>query len=490
MFPNESTAKDYLLYLKLLNFNQSLYSLLKIIWILFRFFSKWKLLLFKYSCAIVTDNNSTYLLKYGAADIILESSKLSLGDREIIQSNLASLAMQGIKLLGFAYKIIRKDEFDKIIIDMNWVGYIGLSDSIRPDIKNIVKDSENAGVKIKLISGDNIYTTSAIAKEVGILDEEKTFSTTGEIFHSLNLEQKKEAVKNTVVFAKTTPMQKFEILEFLKDDHEVVAMIGDGVNDAPALKLADIGVVVNEASDISKDVADIVLLDSNFKTIVNAIKEGRIIFKNIQKVVFYLLMDSFSEVLLIASSIFLGLPLALSAIQILWINLIEDTLPALSLAFEPEEKDIMLTKPVKKGAKILDRRLQILMGINVVITNGILITIQFYLSTISSNIVLNQTVIFSCLTFSSLLILFSCKDLSRNIWEYNPFSNMYLNLSILLSIIILVCSIYLPFLNKLLNTTPLSTSLLTLVFGAGISISIAFEIVKYIFQSLNESKPK
>lgn len=262
---------------------------------------------------------------------------------------------------------------------------------------------------------------------------------------------------------------------------EVVAMTGDGVNDAPAIKLAPVGVVVNEASEVSKEVADIILLDSNLRTIVKSVAEGRTIHANIKKVTLYLLSDSMSELILIMSSLVLKLPLAVTAAQILWINLIEDSLPALTLSQEPAERDVMKMKPRRPDARILDKPMLKVMLFFVLITDLALVSIYVYVINNGLDLAMTRTLIFAVLGIDSMIFIFSCKTYTKSIFRYNPFSNKYLNVSVLFGLVLLVASIYVPFLNIILQTVPLYPELWLVIFSAGLFNLVTIETLKAIF---------
>jgi Ca2+-transporting ATPase len=303
----------------------------------------------------------------------------------------------------------------------------------------------------------------------------------GEELTKIPVEELAKRVKEVILFARGDPEQKLKIVQALKDQGEVVAMMGDGVNDAPALKIADIGIVVGEASDVARETADMVLLDSNFATIVAAIEEGRSIFENIKKVVLYLLSDSFAEVILIGGSLLLGLPLPVTAAQILWVNLIEDSLPGVALAFEPSEKEVMSEPPRDEKAPIIDFELKILIFVIGILTDVILLGLFVFLLQGFLHLHFIQTVIFVALGIDSLFYVFACRSFRKTIFHKSILTNKPLILSVGIGLVVLLAAVYLPFLQTLLRTHPLGLREWVFLSGLGIFNLLAIEITKWVF---------
>ena len=235
-------------------------------------------------------------------------------------------------------------------------------------------------------------------------------------------------------------------------------------------------------TDVAKETADIVLLDNNFKTIVRAVEQGRIIFDNIRKVVLYLLAGSFSEILVVSGSLFLGLPLPLLAAQILWVNLIEDTFPNIALAFDPGEPGIMRRRPRKKGEALLDGEMRTLVGIIAVFTNILLFALFLYYWKATGDIAVTRTVVFAGLAIDSLFYVYACRNLRENIWQSNPFRNRLLNGAVLLGIALLAAAIYFPPLQQILRTVPIGAREWTVLFGLGIVDVLLIEATKLVFR--------
>jgi len=265
-------------------------------------------------------------------------------------------------------------------------------------------------------------------------------------------------------------------------------MTGDGVNDAPALKSADIGVALGSGTEVAQETADIVLLDNNFKTIITAVEQGRVIFENIRKVILYLVSDSFSEVIVIGGSLLLAVPLPLVAAQILWINLVTDGLPDIALTLEPKEKNIMKEPPRKKDEPLLNYEIKLLIA-TISIISGILTLVVFiYINNITGDFQRASTIAFSILAVDSLIYVFSIRSLRHSLWQKDIFSNKYLVVAVILGFILQLVAIYNPFMQKVLQTTDLNLADWSLIFLVCVIEVIVIEGIKSIFLLKKERK--
>jgi len=433
---------------------------------------------------------SNIIFVSGAPEIVLEKSKIQSTKSKIKWlEKFEEYGKKGYRLVGFGYKKIenwklpacrtgRKIE-NSDLKNLEWLGILVYEDSPRKGVKEALEECQKAGIKVKVITGDYLPTALALLAKLGL--DGKKHSLTGEELEKISEEELRQRVDENVLFARTDPQQKLKIVKALRQNGEVVAMMGDGVNDAPALKQADIGIVVSEASDVARETADMVLLDSNFATIVHAVEEGRNIFENVKKVCLFLLSDSFMEVILIGGAILLGLPLPVTAAQILWVNLIEDSLPAIALAFEPKERRLMSQPPRPKNAPILDSELKFLIFIIGISLNIFLLALFYWLTRGWLHLHHIQTVMFVALGIDTMFVTYSCRSLRQTIFQYNPFANKVLNGAIFFGFLLLLAGVYLPGLQKLLGTHPLGWEEWAFILALGIISLLAIEGGKLVF---------
>lgn len=429
----------------------------------------------------------------GAPEKILSLSSLSQKEKDKWLGKLDEYTTSGLRVVSFAYKKgeTAVDNFKRLKrldlkskdLGLTWLGLLAFEDPVRLEVKTALSACKKAGIKIKVITGDYKETAVAVMNKLEIVGEKLKGEEILEGFELSKMTDDELArrIDKIVLFARTNPEDKIRIVEALQKNNETVAMMGDGVNDALALKRADIGIVVGDASEVAKETADMVLLDSNFQTIVEAVNEGRAIFENIRKVVLYLLSDSFTEIILISVSIFLGLPAPIAAVQILWVNLIEDGLPGLALAFEPEEEGLMTEPPRDKKESILNKELKILIFIIGIFTDFILLGIFLFLLGRELELEVIRTVVFGGLAINSLFYVFSCKTLRANLWHEKIFSNKFLIISVLIGFLMLAGGIHLPFFNQLLDTRPLPFNYWLIILSLGIINLLAIESVKWLF---------
>ncbi|MBU0707844.1 HAD-IC family P-type ATPase, partial [Patescibacteria group bacterium] len=384
------------------------------------------------------DNKVIYLK--GAPEKVLEMSdsidvdgkieKLTPAKLEKLKKRYELLSNKGLRIIALAYRS-RAIDFTKMIESPGlyeqfvFVGFMGIKDPLRKETKETIDLCKKSGIKIVMITGDHKLTAQAIANELGLPAKAENVLEGAEM-SKMNNTQLQERVKKISVYARVTPKDKLRIVDAWQAIGEVVAMTGDGVNDAPALRAADIGVAVGSGTDIAKETASLIILDDNFKTIVEAVRQGRVVFDNIRKVVLYLLSDSFSEVIMISVSLLLGFPLPLLAAQILWINLVTDGFPDIALTLEPPEKAVMEEPPIRRDEPIVNNEMKILIGVISLVTGLVTLGLFYFFYKATDDLDLARTIAFVSVGIDSLLYVFSCRSLRTSIFKKNPFSNIYL----------------------------------------------------------------
>ena len=436
----------------------------------------------KYSAIYSETNGKKYWNFKGAVEIILSKTKyiqindeirvMSLEDKKKISEVNKDMASRALRVIAFAYS--RDDKKT----DLVFTGVVGMIDPPREDVKDSILKCKNAGIRVVMITGDHRLTAQAIAKKIGIGDK----TVIGKELERMTEEELKDKVMYTDIFARVDPSHKVRILKALKSNGDIVAMTGDGINDAPALKKADIGVAVGAGTDVAKDSSDMVLLDNNFSSIVKAVEEGRSIYDNIKKFVNYLLSSNFGEVLILFLAMIFALRVGdkviipLTAVQILWINLVTDGLPALALGVDDVPENIMKRKPRDTDEKIVDENMWMsIAAIGILISVACLILFKLSLPDIAKA----QTIVFTSLVIFEMGRVY----MIRNQYNLKIFSNKWLVIAVLTSIALQLTVLYSP-LRTYFDAVPLGiyewvfilVSLIALVIFEKIVINIIRDI--------------
>jgi Ca2+-transporting ATPase len=454
----------------------------------------------KFVGAVIQKKNGKFLYISGAPERVLDRSqfielkgkKLKLTEKrlEAINEQLRKLTGAGLRTVASSYKRIKNVDLisenpEKEVHSLIFAGFVTIKDPLRKDVKKAIRTCKQAGIRTIIVTGDHKLTAKAVARELGFQIKEENILE-GKELDKLSDEEFKEILTKIKIYARVEPKHKTRIVEAWQEKGEVVAMTGDGINDAPALKKADVGIALGSGTEVAKETSDLVLLGDSFSVIVKAVEEGRLILDNIRKVITYLLSDSFTEVVLIVFSILFNLPLPITAVQILWVNLIEDGLPDIALAFEPEEDDLMKMKPKGHKAPLLTREMKTIIFIIGLITDFLLLGIFLLFFRAGYNIEYIRTIIFAALTVDSLFYVFSCKSLRKNLWHINLFSNKLLLIALLVGIIALVGAIYLPPLQRILKTVPLNSWDWSIILGIGFIELFFIEAAKWYFITRKE----
>ena len=433
----------------------------------------------------------------GAPDIVLERCThyqsrddvaVPLNDeqrRRILSAN-DRMTSQALRVLGVAYRVVKDLDYSQngdlsveIEEEMIFVGLLGMIDPARPEVLPALQIAREAGIRTAMITGDYPNTAKAIAQEIGLLQKGHRVIT-GKELDELSDDELKEAVVDTDVFARVSPEHKVRIVDAFKSNNEVVAMTGDGVNDAPSIKRADIGIAMGiTGTDVAKETADMVLTDDNYASIVSAVEQGRVIYSNIRKFVYFLLSCNIAEIATIFLATMFGWKSPLSAIQLLWLNLITDGAPALALGLEKGDPDLMEQPPRDPQEPILNRFMLTGIGIQTVAITAV--TLGSYWIGLRYFPEMAPTMAFVTLSFSELVRAFTARSERVPILKIGMFKNKVMNWAILSSLVLLLAVVYIPFLQGIFDTVPLGWTQWEVILPLLLVPSIAAELTKVIF---------
>ncbi len=457
----------------------------------------------KYMSVICEDENGEkYMYVKGAPDIVLEMCseiytaeiirKVGDKDKERIRKQNEVMASSALRVIAAAYKKISfqsKDRLDKkhmvtnssSIEDSNefiFLGLFGMIDPPRAEAYKAVEKCELAGIKPIMITGDHMLTAKAIAKKLKIYREGEEVLTGGKL-DELNDEELRRALKKTSVFARVMPKHKLRIVKLLKEQGHVVAMTGDGVNDAPAIKEADIGVAMGKTgTDVTREAASMILTDDNFATIVSAVEEGRVIYSNIRKFIRYLLSCNIGEVVTMFIGMLAGLPLPLLPVQILLVNLATDGLPAIALGLEPPEKGIMNKKPRSSSDNIFSDGLGKLIGFRGVLIGLSTLAVFYSILLLSGRVEIARTAALVTLVLTQLIHVFECKSEDKSIFEVELLNNYWLIGAVACSLIIILSVVYLPVLQFIFKTVALEYTHWMIIIGVSMLVPVLSSLFK------------
>lgn len=433
----------------------------------------------KMMTVIMNENGKETCYMKGAPERVLEKCNSVLENGKVkpltyqkkkqIYSYIEAMSNRALRCIAAAYKEENLVKNESVECDLIFLGVAGSMDPPRIEVKDAVLKCKMAGIKPIMITGDHKNTALAIAKSINICNSDDQ-AVTGDELEKMSDSELVKKVNKIRVFARVSPNHKLRIVRAFKKDNNIVAMTGDGVNDAPAIKEADIGVAMGiSGTDVTKEAAAMVLMDDNFATIVSAVEEGRVIYDNIRKFIRYLLSCNLGEVLTMFLASLFYLPNPLTPIQILFVNLATDGLPAIALGVDPPDKDIMRQSPREKNEGIFARGLW-----EKIIVRGSLIGVCTLLSFMSGryygmDLATCRTITMCTLVMSQLLHVFECRSERHSIFEINIFSNIYLLGAVLVSMTMICCILYIPFLSGIFNTVALNLGQwLLVIFFSGI----------------------
>jgi Ca2+-transporting ATPase len=425
-------------------------------------------------------NKCKYISKKGKVQ------KLTKNEKKTLLQNSHKLAEKALRILALAYKDVKNNKFsqDEVESNLTFLGIVGMRDPPREGVKEAIQLCEKAGIDVVMITGDHEITAKTIASELGIYKKHHRILTGSEL-NKINDKEFLHIVEHVRVYARVSPEHKIRIVEALQKREHVVAMTGDGVNDAPALKKANIGIAMGRGgTDVARESADMILLDDHFSTIVDAIKQGRTIFNNIKKFVYYLLTGNLSEVIVIFVALMLGVNLPLTALMILFINLVTSELPAMGLSMEPPRPHIMEQKPRDKKEVILDEYLLLKIAQLIpLIVFGTVTLFIWMLAIKGQSLDKSRTAAFAVLIFFELFHVYNAKAYRKSLFDSHIFANKYINLAVLFSAIITLLAIYTDIGQKIFHTVPMLSIEFIAVIAMSISILVFVEIQETIIQS-------
>ncbi|KKU68315.1 MAG: Cation transport ATPase [Parcubacteria group bacterium GW2011_GWA2_47_16] len=439
----------------------------------------------KFSATLTRSHGKHVLAFFGAPDIFVLHSNLNEKEKKETLEKIHSLASAGELVVGVATKEIAETKdftFSKDLkfTHLTFEGLITLRDPIRPNVSEAVRLVERAGIKTVIMSGDHRGTVEAVAREVGMNIEERSVLDAPEL-RLLSDEELKKRLPLVRVISRVSPLDKMRVTKILQEMGEVVAMTGDGVNDAPSIKQADIGIAMGSGTEVAREVADLVLLDDNFETITAAVEEGRQIMNNIRKVLVYLLSSVADELLLIGGALIFGLALPLNALQILWVNFFLDSFPAVAFAFE-KNIDGMASRPHSLKLGLFNPTMKFLILFIGLSAGSLLFLLYWLLLRAGFPEAVVRTFIFASFGTHTLFSTFALRSLEKSIFSYRVFSNRYLVGGVSIGIVLMGAAIYLPPLQSVFNTVSLPPVWLLGVVTIGIFYVAAIEFGKWVFR--------
>ena len=452
----------------------------------------------KYSAVFYEKNNEVYCTVKGSLEVVKSFCKDINLTEELIDSNFLDnqneeLAKEGYRVIALANgKVNNKEDYSiKDIKNLKFMGMVGFIDPIRKEVISSISHCKSAGIKVLMITGDHPLTAFSIAKELKLADNFELVTTGDEIDKIYNQGEEifDEFIKDKIVFSRVTPLQKLWIVESLKRQGEFVAVTGDGVNDAPALKTANIGVAMGSGTDLARETADMIIIDDNFKSIVKGIKEGRVAYANIRKIIYFLISCGMAEVIFFCLSIIFNLPMPLVAIQLLWLNVVTDGIQDFALSFEKAEKGILKEKPRSPSESIFNKVLlkEILVSGLVI---GLVVFITWYLLLNKFNLEVNvaRGYIMALMVFIQNIHVFNCRSESKSAFSVPLKNNKLIVFGVIASVLLQIIVMEVPFLANLLQTKSIPIIHLVLLFTVATSILIIIEIYKFINNKIKKKK--
>ena len=452
----------------------------------------------KYSAVFYEKDGESYCTVKGSLEIVKTfCDKINLIDgninKKVLEEQNEELAKNGYRVIAIANGKIKKQ--DKYTIDdireLTFMGMVGFIDPIRKEAVSSIADCRTAGIKVLMITGDHPLTAFSIAKDLKLTNDYSEVTTGVEVDEEFEKGEKSfdNFIRRKFVFARVTPLQKLKIVESLKRQGEFVAVTGDGVNDAPALKAANIGIAMGSGTDIARETADMIIVDDNFKSIVAGIKEGRVAYANIRKIILFLMSCGLAEVAFFCLSIIVDLPMPLVAIQLLWINVVTDGIQDFALSFEKAEKGILKEPPRDPKESIFNKTLFQEIIVSGVVIGIVIFTVWYFLlNELNMEVSTARGYIMALMVFIQNIHVFNCRSEHNSAFSV-PIKNNYLILGgVVVSILLQIIVMEVPFLSKFLQTTSVPFMHMIYLLLTAFIILVIIEIYKKINNSINKEK--
>ncbi|MFD2742864.1 MULTISPECIES: cation-transporting P-type ATPase [Sphingobacterium] len=454
---------------------------------------------YKYMATLIEQDGEGVVYVKGAPDRLIEMANKQLGkdgeeidmDASYWEKQVSALAKEGKRLIAAAYKKMpssgSKIDHDEVEDGLVMIGLAGIIDPPRDEAIEAIKVCSDAGIRVKMITGDHVDTAKAIGKEMGIGDGEKACR--GADLEKMNDEEMRNAVKEYDIFARTSPEHKLRLVEALQAEGRICAMTGDGVNDAPALKKADVGIAMGiKGTEVTKDASQMVLADDNFRTIVDAVEEGRRIYDNLKKTILFILPTNGAESLLIMASILFGYIMPMTPLQILWVNMVTSVTVSLALAFEDMEIGTMKRPPRKEKEPLLSGYfIWRILFVSVLIGGGTLYLVQ-HLSAQGVENGTIRTITMQTIVIAQLFHLFNCRSIHGTAFDSKFFTNKAIYIVAVILFVLQAAITYLPFMNEVFDTKPLALSFWQYPVYLGVVVFVIVEIEKWIVRKFVLSK--
>ena len=454
----------------------------------------------KYMATLNDVDGDRYLFLKGAPDRLLELCGEELttdGSKDIEKDywnqEIERQANKGRRLIGAAFKKVNPEksriDHDDVESGMIFLGVIGMIDPPRPEAIKAIETCKEAGIEVKMITGDHVVTARAIGKELGIGDGTKAIS--GQELEQMSDEELKQIALEYDVFARTSPEHKLRLVKALQDNGKICAMTGDGVNDAPALKRADVGIAMGiKGTEVTKDASEMVLADDNFASIANAVEEGRTIYDNLRKAILFILPTNGAESFVIMAAVIMGITMPITPVQILWVNMVTAVTLALTLSFEPAEKGVMKRPPRNTNAPILGGYFMWRVGFVSLLIGGITLMLYYWLKDNGYSIEEARTIGVNTLVAGQLFYLFNCRKMYDSIFGGGFFNNKYTFYAVFILIAFQLIFTYAPFMNEWFATSPHKARYWVYPLVSGVIVFLIVELEKYLIGQNKKHKHK